>query len=80
MKGVRCSTSATSSAVNLIPASLAMAGMCSAVLVDPPVAATMAQAFSSALRVTISRGSGPPRSIICITNSPALWPTPLRLE
>ena len=36
-----------------------MAGMCSAALVDPPVADTTAQAFSNASRVTMSRGSGP---------------------
>ena len=29
------------------------------------------RAFSSAFRVTISRGSGPPRSNICITSLPA---------
>ena len=33
-----------------------MAGRCSAALVEPPVAATTAAAFSSALRVTMSRG------------------------
>ena len=32
-----------------MPASCAIAGMCSAALVEPPVAATAAQAFSSAL-------------------------------
>ena len=41
-----------------MPASCAMAGRCSAALVEPPVAETTAQAFSSALRVTRSRGSG----------------------
>jgi hypothetical protein len=41
-----------------MPASCAMAGMCSAALVEPPVAETTAQAFSSAWRVTMSRGSG----------------------
>ena len=40
------------------PASCAIAGRCSAALVEPPVADTTAQAFSSALRVTMSRGSG----------------------
>ena len=39
-----------------MPASLAIAGRCSNPLVDPPVAATTAAAFSSALRVTMSRG------------------------
>ena len=50
-----------------------MAGRCSAQLVEPPVAATMAQPFSIDLRVTISRGSGPPRFTISITISPARW-------
>ena len=40
--------SATSSRWNLMPASCAMAGRCSAAFVDPPVAETTAQAFSSA--------------------------------
>ena len=57
--------------VKLMPASLAIAGKCSAALVDPPVAATMAAPFSSDLRVTISLGNGPPRSSICITSRPA---------
>ena len=35
-----------------------MAGKCSAALVEPPVAATTAAAFSSALRVTMSRTGG----------------------
>src|SRR5262245_53761986 len=39
-----------------MPASWAIAGRCSAVLVDPPEAATTAAAFSSDLRVTMSRG------------------------
>ncbi len=38
------------------PASWAMANRCSTALVDPPVAATEAMAFSSACRVTICRG------------------------
>ena len=46
----------TSSMVNSIPASCAMAGKCSAALVEPPVAPTVTAAFSSALRVTMSRG------------------------
>ena len=71
ISGVRANTSATSSTVKRMPASLAIAGMCSAALVEPPVAATMALAFSSARRVTRSRGSGPPRFKISITISPA---------
>ena len=38
------------------PASRAMASRCSTALVDPPVAATPAMAFSNAFRVTMSRG------------------------
>ena len=48
--------SATSNRSNSMPASCAIAGRCSAALVEPPVAATTAAAFSSALRVTMSRG------------------------
>src|SRR2546423_14953338 len=39
-----------------MPHSCAIAGRCSAALVDPPDAATTAAAFSSARRVTMSRG------------------------
>jgi hypothetical protein len=39
-----------------MPASLAIAGRCRPALVEPPVAATMAAAFSNDLRVTTSRG------------------------
>src|SRR3954447_23002320 len=39
-----------------MPHSCAIAGRCSAALVEPPDAATTAAAFSSALRVTMSRG------------------------
>src|ERR1700760_1068726 len=42
-----------------MPHSCAMAGRCSAALVDPPDAATTTAAFSKALRVTISRGRRP---------------------
>ena len=42
-----------------MPASCAMAGRCSAALVEPPVAATTMAAFSNALRVTMSRGRMP---------------------
>ncbi len=45
--------------------------MCSAALVEPPVAATAAQTFSRLLRVTRSRGSGPPVRRISITRRPA---------
>src|SRR5256885_10861233 len=44
-----------------------MAGRCRAALVDPPVALTTAQAFSSARRVMMSRGSGPPPSALAHT-------------
>ena len=40
-----------------MPASCAIAGRCRAAFVEPPVAQTTAQAFSRALRVTMSRGS-----------------------
>ena len=56
MYGVRRKTSQTSSRVKSMPASWAMAGRCSPALVEPPVAATTTAAFSSALRVTMSRG------------------------
>ncbi len=39
-----------------MPASWAMAGRCRPALVEPPVQATTRAAFSSALRVTTSRG------------------------
>jgi hypothetical protein len=48
--------SATSKRSNLMPHSCAIAGRCSAALVEPPEAATTVAAFSSALRVTMSRG------------------------
>ncbi len=54
-----------------MPASWAIAGRCKAALVEPPVAATIAAAFSRLARVTSSRGSGPPRARIAITVSPA---------
>jgi hypothetical protein len=55
-----------------MPASCAMAGMCSAALVEPPVAETTAQAFSSAWRVTMSRGSGASPMTAAINALPAL--------
>ena len=45
--------------VESMPASCAIAGRCSAALVEPPDAATTMAAFSSALRVTMSRGRMP---------------------
>ena len=51
--------------------SCAMAGRCSAALVDPPDAATTAAAFCSALRVTMSRGRIL-AAISSITFSPAV--------
>jgi hypothetical protein len=56
--------------IELDAASWAIAGRCSAALVEPPDAATTAAAFSSALRVTISRGRIL-RAIRSITFSPA---------
>ncbi len=53
------------------PASFAIAGKCSAALVEPPVAATTAAAFSNAARVQMSRGRRPLASS-AITASPAL--------
>ena len=52
-----------------MPHSLAIAGRCRPALVEPPVAATTAAAFSSAARVTISRGRRSRRSRF-ITASP----------
>ena len=46
----------TSSNVNFIPASFAIAGKCKAALVDPPEAATITAAFSKDFFVTISLG------------------------
>ena len=58
-----------------MPASLAIAGRCSAPLVEPPVAATTTAAFSSARRVTISRGRMPvsSRRITAWPESAAYW-------
>ncbi len=47
---------ATSSMVKRSPISCAIAGRCSAALVEPPVAPTTTAAFSSARMVTMSRG------------------------
>ena len=54
-----------------MPASWAIAGRCRPALVDPPVAATAAQAFSRLFRVTRSRGRGPPSARMRSTISPA---------
>ena len=56
MYGVRRMISTTSSMVKRMPASCAIAGRCSPALVEPPVAPTTTAAFSSASRVTMSRG------------------------
>ncbi|MET3867553.1 hypothetical protein ABIC20_004862 [Methylobacterium radiotolerans] len=53
---MRRKISATSNSVNSMPHSCAIAGRCSAALVEPPEAATTVAAFSRALRVTMSRG------------------------
>ena len=47
--------SQTSSSVNSMPASCAIAGRCSPPLVEPPVQATTRAAFSRLFRVTTSR-------------------------
>ena len=57
-----------------------MAGRCSAALVEPPVAATTAAAFSRPVRVTRSRGSGPPASNAAMTAWPARRAMPCRSE
>ena len=54
--GVRRMISTTSSMVKRMPASCAIAGRCRPALVEPPVAPATIAAFSSALRVTMSRG------------------------
>ena len=54
-----------------MPASCAIAGRCRAALVEPPEAATVMAAFSSALRVTMSRGRMF-RAMSSITFSPAV--------
>jgi hypothetical protein len=46
-------------------------GICRTALVEPPVAATTAQAFSSAFRVAMSRGRGAPRNTASVTTRPA---------
>ena len=56
MYGVRRMISTTSSMVKRMPASCAIAGRCRPALVEPPVAPTTTAAFSSARRVTMSRG------------------------
>ena len=56
MYGVDLNASATSNRSNSIPASFAIAGRCSAALVDPPVAATTRAALTKAARVQMSRG------------------------
>ena len=56
MYGVDLKISATSNRSNSMPHSLAIAGRCSAPLVEPPVAATTRAAFSNAARVQMSRG------------------------
>ena len=72
ISGVRFAMRAKSSSVKRMPASCAMAGIWSAALVEPPVAATAAQAFSKLFFVTSWRGNGPPFSSKRITISPAL--------
>ncbi len=53
-----------------MPHSCAIAGRCRPALVEPPEAATTVAAFSSALRVTMSRGRML-RAMSSITFSPA---------
>ena len=59
MYGVRRKISHTSCRSKSIPASWAIAGRCRPPLVDPPEAATTTAAFSSDLRVTMSRARMP---------------------
>ena len=58
-----------------MPHSWAMAGRCNAALVDPPEAATTAAAFSSARRVTMSRGR-----MFCEINSITFSPAAMQKE
>ena len=69
MYGVRRMIATTSSMVKRMPASCAIAGRCRPALVEPPVAPATIAAFSSALRVTMSRGRRPD-SIRAITARP----------
>src|SRR5438445_4324871 len=62
-----------------MPASCAIAGRCSAALVEPPEAATTAAAFSRALRVTMSRGRRLD-AIKSITFSPAVMQKASRIS
>ena len=68
--GVRPAMRSKSSIENGMSSSRAIASRCSTPLVEPPVAATEAAAFSSASRVTICEGRTSSRTS-CITSSPA---------
>ena len=68
--GTRALMRSKSSSASSRPASCAIAIRCSTALVDPPVVATDAIAFSSDCRVMMSRGRTPPRTRL-ITRSPA---------
>src|ERR1700693_190134 len=67
--GVRSATAPNSSRSSGIPYSWAIASRCRTPLVEPPVAATLAIPFSSALRVTIDDGRTSRRTR-AITRSP----------
>ena len=74
INGVRSLTVSKSSIVSGTPASRAIARRCRTALVEPPVAATQAMAFSNALRVRMSLGRTPLRNR-SITNFPQRAPT-----
>ena len=67
--GVRAAIWSNSSIENGIPSSCAIASRCRTPLVDPPVAATDAAAFSIASRVTICDGRTSSRTS-CMTSRP----------
>ncbi len=77
MSGVRRLIASKSSRSSATPASRAIASRCSTALVDPPVAATPAMAFSSAARVRIVRGVRP-AAIARTATSPACLATAAR--
>ena len=62
-----------------MPTSCAIAGRCSAALVEPPDAATTVAAFSSAFKVTMSRGRML-RAISSMTISPAVMQNRSRIS
>ena len=73
MMGVRSLMASKSSMARGAPTSRAMASRCSTALVEPPVAATQAMAFSKASRVSTSAGVWP-RASTSMTRRPASKP------